>query len=343
MSGAGERSGWAVRRPGLATLLLVGLLVLGSLGLGRGPSPVEAGDQSAGEARTLVAAAKPDRLPKAAEDHPFPRPKPAVDPMAAFRGLSTWLDTYDTSLTPEEQVGIAAAAGVDAIYVQTQRPSTPGWIHDRDRLSRTIEATHDAGMQVMVWTIPALVDLVADRDRAMAAISFTTPRGDRPDAFGLDIELEDVADVPLRTERLLALSAELRAWAGPGYPMAAVVLPPLQLRLNTRWWPDFPYAGLAEHFDVAMPMSYSSYRGTDPVTTYTWNHDNVVLTRELSGRPDWSVHLAGGIADDLPEVPAFVRAAVDSGAIGAGLYDLHTTSDEAWAALRLLSQRAAGS
>jgi hypothetical protein len=120
--------------------------------------------------------------------------------------------------------------------------------------------------------------------------------------------------------------------------MAAIVLPPRQLEINTRWWPDFPYAGLAEHYDVFVPMSYSSFRGADPVTTYTWNHDNVVLTRQLAGVPDLPVHLAGGIADDLPDVAAFVRAAMDSGAIGAGGVQVVQARPEAWASLRALSQ-----
>lgn len=260
--------------------------------------------------------------------------KTPVDVLAPFRGLSSWIDTYDTALTAEEQVAAAAAGGVQTLFVQTARESTEGLIHDPDRLARTIEAAHDAGIDVVLWTIPGLVDLDRDRAQALAAMAFATPRGDTADGFGLDIEIDRIEFVPVRNRRLLQLSAELRAHAGPRYPMAAIVLPPKQLELNTAWWPGFPYADLAEHYDVMVPMSYSSYRGADAVTTHEWNRDNVHLVRELAGDPDLPVHLAGGIADALPEVEAFVRAAVDSGAIGAGLYDLHTTRPEAWAALR---------
>ena len=68
-------------------------------------------------------------------------------------------------------------------------------------------------------------------------------------------EVDDLADVGLRTQRVLELSAELRSWVGPDYPMAAIVLPPMQLEVNTTWWPGFPYAELAEHYDVFVPMS----------------------------------------------------------------------------------------
>jgi hypothetical protein len=262
--------------------------------------------------------------------------KVVPDVLGPFRGLSSWIDTYDTSLTPEEQVAAAHAGGVQTLFVQSARESTEGLLHDVDRLSRTIEAAHDVGIDVVLWTIPALVDLDRDRAQALAAVELVTPRGDRADGFGLDIELEDVEFTRVRTRRLLQLSEELRDAVGPGYPMAAIVLPPRQLEINTGWWPGFPYAGLADHYDVLVPMSYSSYRGTDAATTHTWNRDNVDLVRALAGDPDLPVHLAGGIADDLPEVEAFVRAAFDSRSIGAGLYDLHTTRPEAWATLRAL-------
>ena len=262
--------------------------------------------------------------------------KVEVDLLASYRGLSSWIDTYDTELTPDEQVAAAAAGGVQTLFVQSSRQSTEGLIHDPARLARTIELAHDAGIDVVLWSIPDLEDLDLDRARALAAIEFTTSRGDTADGFGLDIEIDAIDFVPVRNRRLLQLSAELRAHVGPRYPMSAIVLPPRQLELNTEWWPGFPYAELAEHYDVFVPMSYSSYRGADAVITHEWNRDNVLLVRRLAGDPELPVHLAGGIADALPEVAAFVQAAVDSGALGAGLYDLHTTRPEAWPVLREL-------
>ncbi len=267
---------------------------------------------------------------------PDAQPKVLPDLLVAFRGLSTWIDTYDTGLTADEQIEAARAGGVNTLFVQASRPSTEGLLHDPERLGRTIELAHDVGMTVMVWTVPDFEDLDLNRQRAIAAIEFTTPRGDRADAFGLDIEVEDIAYHRIRTRRLLQLSEEIRDHVGPRYPMAAIVLPPRQLEINTTWWPEFPYAELAGLYDVTVPMSYSSYRGTDVDTTLDWNRDNVVIVRQLAGDPDLPVHLAGGIADDLPEVTAFVRAAMASDVIGAGLYDLHTTPPQAWATLRIL-------
>lgn len=263
----------------------------------------------------------------------------AAHTLAPFHGLSTWVDLYDTGLSPLDQVRIAAEQGVDVLFAQASFASTSVALHAPERLHALIESAHDAGMKVMVWTIPSFVNPDRDFKRAEAAIGLVTPRGDRPDAYGMDIELQSVADVEERTRRLLALSERIRRWAGAGFPMAAIVLPPLQLRLNTRWWPGLPYDRLAAIYDVMIPMSYSSFRGTDAFTTLVWNRDNVTITKQLAGDLSVPVHLAGGIADDLPEVGAFVEAVHASGAIGGGLYDLHTTPPEAWAPLRQLSVR----
>ena len=256
--------------------------------------------------------------------------------LVAFAGLSTWVDLYDVALTPVQQADVAAAGGAQLVYVQSARYNSPDHIHDAARLAQLIEASHDRGMRVMVWYLPGFVDPALDLYRSEAAAAFVTPRGDRPDAFGLDIETETQPDVAERTRQLLALSRALRDWAGPAYPMAAIVLPPLQLDLRPSWWPNFPWADLAALYDVIVPMSYSSFRGTDANTTYAWNLDNILRIRELTGRPSLPIHMAGGIADNLPAVDAWLAALRDGAVLGGGLYDLHTTRPEAWQALRAL-------
>lgn len=280
---------------------------------------------------------------------PPPEPKPAGPPeveriplvaaeprLAAFRGLSTWVDLHDIELEPEAQVQRAAAGGVQTIFVQTARFNSPADIHDPGRLGRLIEAAHDRGMQVMAWYIPDFVDPVRDLRRSQAAISFRTPRGDKADAFGLDIEVEHMPDIATRNRRLVALSNDLRQWVGPDYPMAAIVLPPLQLDLRPSWWPNFPWTDIRPYYDVFVPMSYSSFRSTDAGTTYDWNFRNIIETRRRAGDPNLPIHMAGGIADRLPHVDRFVAALADGKILGGGLYDLHTTRPDAWPRLRAL-------
>jgi hypothetical protein len=296
------------------------------------PAPVAPAEDAAVAVTAPPAAPAPAPAP---DEHRIPlAPVPAGQ--EAFAGLSTWIDIYDTEWTPEQQVDIAAAAGVDTVFVQSARHKSVEDIEDPARLAGVIDAAKARGIHVMTWYIPDFTDPVRDLRRAQAAIAFTTSAGNRPDAFGLDIELDDLPDVGLRNRRLLEMSAALRAWTGPDYPLAAVVLPPLQLDLNGTWWPGFPYAELRPFYDVYIPMSYSSYRGTDAAKTHQWNLDNVLETRRRAGDPDLPVHLAGGIADNLPEVTAFVDAARDGNVTGAGLYDLHTTRASAWPALQAL-------
>lgn len=292
--------------------------------------------------------ARPPRPKPSEKVRPKPTQRPQVvqppvdQQLRPFAGLSTWIDIYDTDLTPAQQIERAAAGGAELIYVQSARHKSPTDIQDATRLGQVLELAHDRGMLVLVWYVPDFVREARDFRRSQAAIAFTSPRGDRPDAFGLDIEIEDEPDIALRTQRLLALSSALREWVGESYPMAAIVLPPLQLELRQDWWPNFPYAQIRPFYDAFIPMSYSSYRGTDAATTYRWNVENVQRVRLEAGDPSLPVHLAGGIADNFPQVGAFVRAARDSGALGGGLYDLHTTHPDAWAILRSLRAQPPG-
>lgn len=297
-------------------------------------------------AAPTVAAAPPEKQRRKQKRRAKPRPTPSPSPQGAapagpvdpkfrpFTGLSTWIDIYDVDLTPKEQIARAAAGGVQLVFVQSARHKSKADIDDAPRLTQVIDGAHDHGMLVMVWYVPDFVRTARDLRRSQAAIAFQTPRGDRADAFGLDIEVEDQPDIARRNANLLALSARLRQWAGPDYPMAAVVLPPLQLDLRPGWWPQFPWAQLRQHYDVFVPMSYSSYRGTDKRTTYRWNVANVEEMRRLTGDPTLPVHVAGGIADNFPQVGTFVQAVRDVDALGGGLYDLHTTHPDAWAILR---------
>lgn len=280
--------------------------------------------------------------PTAVPQRPASAPVPAFaapqDLLAPFRGLSTWIDLYDTDQPPRDQVASAVAGGAQLLYVQSARFNSPTDLHDHARLGEVIEAAHDAGLQVLVWYLPDFLDLERDLRRSRAAIGFVSPRGDRPDAFGLDIESELLPDPAQRSRRLLALASAVRSSTDAigGMPSAAIVLPPLQLDLRPAWWPEFPYAALRPSFDAYIPMSYSSFRGTDAETTYGWNARNVSELRARTGDPALPVHLAGGIADRLPAVEAFVRAAIDTGVIGAGLYDLRTTPATAWPTLATL-------
>ena len=296
------------------------------------PSPEPAERKPRKPGRKPAKPTKPSASPAPAE-----LPAVPLDPkLRPFAGLSTWIDIYDIGASPRDQIAQAAAGGVELIFVQSARHKSTSDIEDPVRLGRVLELAHDRGMLVMVWYVPDFVRPARDLRRSQVAAAFTSPRGDRFDAFGLDIEIEDLPDPAKRSKRLLRLSQQLRDWAGPQFPMAAIVLPPLQLDLRPGWWPNFPFAELRQYYDVFIPMSYSSFRGTDAATTYRWNVANVEQMRALSQDPTLPVHIAGGIADNFPEVGTFVQAVRDAQALGGGLYDLSTTHPQAWRILQRL-------
>lgn len=321
--------------------------VLAAVPQGHDLDPVTAPRLLPGTGRAEVAAdSAPVEVPVEPPAPPVVQPEVPAEPrislvrapekLAAYAGLSTWVDLWDTGLSPERQAEIAAAGGVQTIFVQSARFNSPGDIHDPDRLGRLIDTAKRYGLKVMVWYIPDFLDPAKDLRRSQAAINFTTPNGNRADSFGLDIEMEKLPDVAERSRRLITLSQQLRAWVGPDYPMSAIVLPPLQLDMRPSWWPNFPWREIAPYYDVWVPMSYSSFRGQDADTTYRWNFLNIVETRARVGDPNLPIHMAGGIADSLPHVDAFARAVQDGLSLGGGLYDLHTTRPDAWPALRTM-------
>jgi hypothetical protein len=109
------------------------------------------------------------------------------------------------------------------------------------------------------------------------------------------------------------------------------------MQIVKRFWPDFPYELVGQFYDVVLPMSYSTYRVSGAAATYDYTATNIMLLRTELG--DLPIHLIGGEAGALSgrETNAFVAAAKDGGAVGAGLWHYGRTGPEDWSALTLLT------
>ncbi len=265
-------------------------------------------------------------------------PAQAASPhVLAFRGLGTWVDLFDTTqrADPEAAVAQMHADGVRTLYLETSNFSAASAIVSPSTVSRFIVAAHADGMRIVAWYLPSFGRPGLDRHRARAAVAFRTAGGQRFDAFALDIESPLVKDAALRTSRLLDLSAALRASAGAGYPLGAIVPAPEGMRLNPAYWPGFPFRRLRRTFDVFLPMDYFTYHVTTAAAAHDYTTANVALLRQGTGDPGVPIHLIGGIADaaDDAEVAAFVHAERERGVLGASLYDDATTSPSEWALL----------
>src|SRR5205823_6376360 len=101
--------------------------------------------------------------------------------------------------------------------------------------------------------------------------------------FGLDIEASVVTDPTLSSQRLLQLSGEIRDAAGPTYPLGAIIPSPRGMRERPDYWPGFPYRNITQYYDVVLPMSYWTFRGTGASFAHDYIADNISIVRARTG------------------------------------------------------------
>jgi hypothetical protein len=254
----------------------------------------------------------------------------------AYAGLGTWVDVYDAAAwaQPERVVEAMSARGVATLFLQTSNYRRAEDVVRPDLVARFIAAAHDRGINVVAWYLPSLSDLARDYRRAMRAIRFRTSDGDGFDSFALDIEARVVRSPSQRTARLLRLSSSVRRSVGPSYPLGAIVPSGRRMRLDPGYWPGFPYRGLAQSFDVLLPMTYFAY-GASGTRGRVDTLRDIALIRRGTRDPAIPIHVIGGIAGLArpSEVNAFVGTALACGVLGVSLYDFVGTRPDQWAAL----------
>jgi len=262
----------------------------------------------------------------------------AVTRPAAYAGLGTWLDIYATPswAHPEREVAAMARVGVRTLYLQTGNYGQSVALVRPRALGRFVDAAHAAGMRVVAWYLPSLANPAEDARRALAAIRFRSVRGERFDSFALDIEASIVKPASLRNQRLLRLSARIRAAAGPRYALGAIIPSAVGMRRHPRYWPRFPYRALDRYYDVFLPMAYATdahVRGS--AATYKYNAADVAAIRTHTGDPRVPIHLIGGLSNAMGagETAGFMRAVAACAPLGYSLYAFPGTSRATWTAL----------
>ena len=274
-------------------------------------------------------------------------PATAAPPSAlvaeSYGGIGSWVDIFDDAAWADPEATVRSMHRKDATILFLQSASSrPGPAVFRPaRTARFLRAAHARGIAVVAWYLAPYVDRAYETRRAVKAIRFETPDGERFDSFALDIET--AADSPpahVRNRRLLAMSQRLREVAGPVYPLGAIIPSPAGLAMphGQTWWPDFPYRALHEIYDVFVPMGYYTYHATTASGAYRDTRRNIRLLRRETGDPNVPIHLIGGGAWDsnAAEGQAFAEAANDYGVMGASMYDQMTMGREDWRALRAI-------
>jgi hypothetical protein len=270
---------------------------------------------------------------------------PARHRTRAYAGLGTWLDIYATASwrDPKQEVAAMVRDGARTLYLQTGNYEQRVDLVRPRALGRFLDAAHAAGLRVVAWYLPSFADPAQDLRRSVAAIRFRSAGGERFDGFALDIEASLVRPASLRTERLLRLSARLRASAGLRYALGAIVPSDVGMRRHPRYWPGFPYRRLARFYDVFLPMAYATDAGVHgSEATRAYLAADVAAIRTRTGNPRVPIHLIGGIAGSMgrAETSGFMRAVADCSPLGYSLYEFPITRRATWTAL---TARRAGS
>ena len=184
---------------------------------------------------------------------------------SAYQGLGTWVDIWDGAqwAKPEAAVARMRDLGVTTLYLETSNYSQAVDLLRPAALGRFVDAAHANGLRIVAWYLPSFANVARDLRRSLAAVRFRSPKGEAFDSFALDIEAKVVPSAAKRSVRLLGLSRALRKAVGPDYPLGAIIPSPRGMQLNPKYWPRFPYAGLAKTYDVFMPMGYFTYRYED--------------------------------------------------------------------------------
>lgn len=294
---------YSLRRPGLL-LLVAGLTVL--IGL-------------------VAAAARPQASAAAGSAS-----------ITAYRGLGTWVDMYDSRAwdDPAAAVKDMASHGVRTLYIETANYHNPqaASIFKPAAMSAFIQQCHALKIKIVAWYLPGFKDLDKDYKRSMAAIEYRTPDGQKFDSFALDIEDSHVKPASTRSARLKTLSAKIRKAVGKAYPLGGIIPSPAGMKINSSYWPDFPYKDVAAVYDVIVAMGYYTYHGDGYAHAYNETRENVRIVREQTGRPTIPIHVIAGVGDKSSgsETRAYVRALRETGCLGGSMYDWSTTSAADW-------------
>lgn len=269
---------------------------------------------------------------------------PAADRADAsvFGGLGTWVDIYDSAVysAPERAAQRMAARNLKTVWVETANFGASVDVVEPVRLGRLVDALDARGVRAVAWYLPGHVNPALDRRRALAMLSFRTPKGGSFDGVALNIESTRLRNVALRSQRAVTLTRQLRQAAGDT-PLAIVPFNPRGLERRPSTWPRFPWKDLAAQADAFAPMIYTggAYTGFD--ATYGYVTRALRLLRAHTGNPEVAIHVAGGVADRMgqEELAGFAAAVEDDGAtIGVSLYDWMTTPARAWPVLEPVSR-----
>jgi hypothetical protein len=276
----------------------------------------------------------------------------SLDALRPVRGLGTWIDAFDYDLDPEASVADMKARGVRTLYLATARflPTPSGQdFQDEALMGRWLDAAHAAGIKVVGWYVPGYGDLARDVRRTVAIERYVSPKGNRFDAIGIDIERFRDPGKPVsqwngevfKDEFLTSLVTHLQQVRSKTHAVVVAIVPTPYATNPGNRWSGFPWASVGKYSDVTVPMVLWTFRaGYTPSQVRTYVANEITRARSLTGD---RVHVEGGVDGEGSIVVtstymrAFVDGAFDAKAIGGSNYDYRTTKPTYWTILARLN------
>ncbi len=245
-------------------------------------------------------------------------------------GMGMWL------YIPEEIEGgnvdalVARAQQVGLTHVYLRTGSSRGGFYAQRYMDELLPKAHAAGIRVYGWDFPYLDDVDSDVTRAVTAITYTTPSGDRLDGFAADIETASEG-TNLSAEGAGAYGQRLRESVGAAYPLVAVVPRP-----STQMQVRYPYAAVIPHFDAVAPMTYWLNRQPDTDVSndvgflISFGKPVLPIGQAYDGAPE------GGRPGPPPpeEIQRFLSAAQQAGAAGVSFWSWQHANQAIWDTLQ---------
>ena len=260
----------------------------------------------------------------AAPAYPVPMQRGALP---VGKGMWIWLSEKAEGGNPEAIVIRAQAAGLTHLYVRTA--SKKQGFYAAPFLDRLLPAAHAANIRVYAWDFPYLHDVQGDVNRALQAITHTTPDGHRVDGYAADIELRSMG-VNITPDTARAFGTGLRQAVGANYPLIACVPRPSRALVT------YPFAEVIAPFDAVAPMTY--WLGRDPAADVA----GAIADLSVHGKPVLPVGQAyDGAAEGGPrgvpprnELLRFMQAGEHYGAAGVSWWSWQHADQEAWDTVR---------
>jgi hypothetical protein len=257
----------------------------------------------------------------------LPGPRPAAEKWLPS-GKGMWI--YEPAKTENGNAAaiVARAKATGLTHLWVRMGSSWDGFNVAPFLDRLLPAAHGAGIKVIGWDFPRLDPVDTDVNRATAMIRYTTPTGDRVDAFSPDIE-SPAEGTHLTPEAARRYGLALRAAAGANYPLIVTVPRPAKER------PQYPYADIVAGYDAIAPMIYWLDRQPDT---------DVAGALAALSKFDKPVYPVGQAYDGSPEggrkgVPPpeelfrFMRSAESHGAAGVSFWSWQAANQPAWNAI----------